>query len=62
MQEAVDWDLGLQTSRRGPATHLLMILRNMTGLLPPFIWSMGWIVAPAHIHISTFIKISQYSL
>lgn len=64
MQEEVDSDSGPQASRQGhgPATHLLMILRNMTGFLLPFIWSLGGMVPSTRVHVTTCTKISQYSL
>ena len=37
VQKEVAWDSGLQASRHSSASHLLMGLRNKTGLWLPFI-------------------------
>lgn len=41
VQGVLGWESGLQASRRGPATHLLVGLGNVAGLLLQFMWSVG---------------------
>ena len=50
MQEEVDSGPWASRQGHGPATHLLMILRNMTGFLLPFVRSLGGM---AHMYTLT---------